>query len=70
MLDPAGHYDGLRAWLAAWSDSGYVSQAAMDRLVVVDDVDAAIAACAPAETPRRYAGGGELAAICSSANRG
>jgi hypothetical protein len=29
-------------------DSGYVSQAAMDRLVVVDEVTAAIAACTPA----------------------
>ena len=47
MLDPAGHFDGLRAWLRGLLDSGYVSQAAMDTLVVVDDVDAAIAACTP-----------------------
>jgi len=47
MLDPGGHFDGLRAWLRGLLDSGYVSQAAMDTLVVVDDVDAAIAACAP-----------------------
>ena len=47
MLDPGGHFDGLRAWLCGLVDSGYVSQAAMDRLVVVDGVDAAIAACAP-----------------------
>ena len=47
MLDPGGHFDGLRAWLRGLLDSGYVSQAAMDRLVVVDDVDAAIAACTP-----------------------
>jgi hypothetical protein len=47
MLDPAGHFDGLRAWLGGLLDSGYVSQAAMDTLVVVDDVDAAIAACTP-----------------------
>ncbi|WP_164478436.1 LOG family protein [Mycolicibacterium stellerae] len=48
MLDPFGHYDGLRAWLNGLIDSGYVSQNALDRLVVVDDVDDALAACAPA----------------------
>jgi predicted Rossmann-fold nucleotide-binding protein len=48
MLDPGGHFDGLRAWLYGMIDSGYVSQAAMDRLVVVDEVTAAIAACTPA----------------------
>jgi hypothetical protein len=47
MLDPEGHYDGLRAWLAGLVDSGYVAQAALDRLLVVDEVDAALAACAP-----------------------
>ena len=48
MFDPLGHYDGLRAWLYSLLDSGYVSQAALDRLVVVDDIDDALAACAPA----------------------
>jgi uncharacterized protein (TIGR00730 family) len=47
MLDPDGHYDALRAWLYGLIDTGYVSQMALDRLVVVDDVDAALAACAP-----------------------
>lgn len=47
MLDPIGHYDGLLAWLRGLVDSGYVAQAALDRLIVVDDVDAALAACAP-----------------------
>jgi uncharacterized protein (TIGR00730 family) len=47
LLDPGGHFDGLRAWLSGLLDAGYVSQAAMDRLVVVDDVAAAIAACTP-----------------------
>jgi uncharacterized protein (TIGR00730 family) len=47
MLDPAGHFDGLRAWLHGLVDTGYVSQAALDRLVVVDEVSAALAACAP-----------------------
>ncbi len=47
MLDPGGHFDGLRAWLAGLVGSGYVTQAALDRLVVVDEVSAALAACAP-----------------------
>ena len=38
MLDPWGHYDGLWVWLYGLVDSGYISQAAMDRLVVVDKV--------------------------------
>jgi predicted Rossmann-fold nucleotide-binding protein len=47
MMAPARHFDGLRSWLRGLLGSGYVSQAAMDTLVVVDDVDAAIAACTP-----------------------
>jgi uncharacterized protein (TIGR00730 family) len=47
ILDPFGHYDGLLAWLYGLVDSGYVAQGALDRLVVVDDVDAAMAVCAP-----------------------
>ena len=47
MLDPSGHYDGLRAWLSGLVDSRYVTQSAMDRLVVVDDVAAALEACTP-----------------------
>jgi uncharacterized protein (TIGR00730 family) len=47
MLDPLGHYDGLLAWLHGLVGSGYVAQAALDRLVIVDDVDAAMAVCAP-----------------------
>ena len=39
MLDPIGHYDGLLAWLHGLVDSGYVAQGALDRLVVVDDVE-------------------------------
>jgi hypothetical protein len=49
MLDPFGHYDGLLAWLYGLIDSGYVAQGALDRLVVVDDVDVAMAVCAPAQ---------------------
>jgi uncharacterized protein (TIGR00730 family) len=47
MLDAWGHYEGLWVWLNGLVDSGYISQVAMDRLVLVDKVDAAIEACAP-----------------------
>ena len=47
VLDPFGHYDGLLTWLRGLVGTGYVTQPALDRLVVVDDVDAALAACAP-----------------------
>lgn len=46
LLDPFGHYDGLRRWLASLVGSGYVAQSALDRLIVVTDIDAALAACA------------------------
>ena len=46
LLDPHGHYDGLRKWLDSLVESGYVTQAALDRLVVVDDIEAALALCA------------------------
>ncbi|WP_445166560.1 LOG family protein [Mycolicibacterium sp. Dal123E01] len=45
LLDPVGHYDGLRTWLASLIDTGYVSQSALDRLVVVTDVESAIEVC-------------------------
>ena len=48
MLDPWGHYEGLWIWLNGLLDNGYISQAAMDRLVLVDKVGAAVEACAPA----------------------
>ncbi len=47
LLDPDGHYDGLRQWLAGLVPTGYVAQTALDRLVVTTDVAAALAACAP-----------------------
>lgn len=47
LLDPFGHYDGLLTWLRGLVPAGYVAQSAIDRLIVVDDVDAALAACAP-----------------------
>lgn len=49
LLDPIGHYDGLLTWLNGLFDSGYVSRSALDRLVVVDEVDAALDACRPGE---------------------
>jgi len=48
MLDPFGHYEGLWLWLCGLLDSGYITQAALDRLVLVDKVGAAVEACAPA----------------------
>ena len=54
LLDPHGHYDGLRRWLYSLVESGYVTQAALDRLVVVDDIEAALALCA------KESGGEEL----------
>jgi len=48
LLDPFGHYEGLWLWLCGLLDSGYIAQAAMDRLVLVDKVGAAVEACAPA----------------------
>jgi hypothetical protein len=47
LLDPFGHYDGLLAWLRGLVGTGYVAQPALDRLIVVDNVDAALGACAP-----------------------
>jgi len=49
MLDPIGHYDGLLTWLHGLVDSGYVAEGALDRLIVVSDVDAAMAVCAPVQ---------------------
>jgi uncharacterized protein (TIGR00730 family) len=47
LLDPDGHYDGLLRWLGSLVDTGYVAQAALDRLVVVTTVDEALQHCAP-----------------------
>jgi uncharacterized protein (TIGR00730 family) len=46
VLDPHGHYDGLRAWLDSLVPTGYVTQAALDRLAVVGDVESALNLCA------------------------
>lgn len=47
MLDPDGHYDGLLRWLEDLVAPGYVHRAALERLRVVRDVDAALDLCAP-----------------------
>jgi uncharacterized protein (TIGR00730 family) len=47
MLDPMGHYTGLLTWLHELRDRDYVPQGALDRLVVVTDVESAMTACAP-----------------------
>ena len=47
LLDPAGHYAGLWTWLSGLVDTGFVGRRAMDRLLVVDDLQAALAACSP-----------------------
>lgn len=52
LLDPDGHYDGLRRWLAGLVPTGYVAQNALDRLQVTTDVDATLKACAPGGADR------------------
>ena len=47
MLDPFGHYDGLLSWLRGLVDTGYVGERALDRLVLVTDVETALSACSP-----------------------
>ena len=47
LLDPAGHYDGLLEWLSSLAAKGYVAPAALERLVVMTEIDAALAVCAP-----------------------
>lgn len=45
LLNPDGHYDGLLRWLETLVSTGYATQAALDRLVVVDTVEAALQHC-------------------------
>ncbi|GAB2929535.1 TIGR00730 family Rossman fold protein [Rhodococcus aerolatus] len=47
LLDPTGHYAGLLRWLDGLVGQGFVSRAALDRVVVTTTVDAALDACAP-----------------------
>ena len=46
LLDPHGHYDGLLSWLDSLVPAGYVSQAALDRLVRAVDIETALDLCA------------------------
>jgi uncharacterized protein (TIGR00730 family) len=46
LLDPEGHWAGLLAWVHEVADRGFVDPAALRRLVVTTDVDAALDACA------------------------
>lgn len=48
LLDPDGHYAGLLRWLDELQGNGYVHPLALDRLLVVQDIDAALDLCAPA----------------------
>lgn len=54
LLDPAGHYDGLRAWLDGLVSQGYVARGALDRLVVTTGIDDALRACAPRQGRQEY----------------
>jgi uncharacterized protein (TIGR00730 family) len=47
LLDIDGHWAGLLAWLQELVDRGFATGAALDRLVVATDADAALDACAP-----------------------
>lgn len=52
MLDPHGHYDGLRGWLGELVAGGYLSRPSLETLVVADEIDAALSACVPEDTGR------------------
>lgn len=53
LLDPIGHYDGLRGWLESLVPTGYVTRSALDRLVVAGDIDHALSLCASAPGQQR-----------------
>jgi uncharacterized protein (TIGR00730 family) len=53
LLDPEGHYDGLWAWLEGLVDKGYVRPGALTWIVVVRDIEGALAVCAPVDGARR-----------------
>jgi uncharacterized protein (TIGR00730 family) len=42
LLDPAGFYDGLLAWLSGLADTEFVRRAALAQITVADSVDAAL----------------------------
>jgi predicted Rossmann-fold nucleotide-binding protein len=45
LLDPDGHYAGLLEWVRGLGERGFVRPEAIERLVVVTDVDEALDAC-------------------------
>jgi len=53
LLDPDGHYDGLWAWLEGLVDKDYVHPGALTWIVVVRDIEGALAVCAPIDDARR-----------------
>jgi uncharacterized protein (TIGR00730 family) len=56
LLDIDGHWAGLLDWLHGLVDRGFTTGAALDRLVVATDVDAALDACAPQQNVPARAG--------------
>ncbi|WP_239029151.1 TIGR00730 family Rossman fold protein [Pseudonocardia acidicola] len=53
LLDPDGHYTGLLTWLSELVERGFANTRALDRLIVVADVTAALDACgSPADVSR------------------
>jgi uncharacterized protein (TIGR00730 family) len=46
VLDPYGHYTGLLDWVRGLGERGFVVPAAIERLIVTTDVEAALDACA------------------------
>ena len=60
LLDPDGHWTGLLAWVRDLAGQGFVDPAALRRLVVTADVDAALDAASPlfrGRAPAELAGG-------------
>jgi uncharacterized protein (TIGR00730 family) len=56
LLDPDGHWAGLLTWVRDIAAKGFVDPVALRRLVVTNDVDAALDACVapvPADGSRR-----------------
>lgn len=53
LLDPHGHYAGLRSWLDTLVPSGYVAASALERLQVVTDIEAALSLCAQGSRAER-----------------
>jgi uncharacterized protein (TIGR00730 family) len=49
MLDPEGHYDGLRTWLYGLIDTGYILATSMEGVAMVERLDAALTKCAPSQ---------------------